>query len=205
VRACHNINLVSPTQYLPQLLKAVEGIQLPIVYNTNGYERVEILKELEGVISVYLPDIKYADNALAKKYSKTDDYVEYNQAAIREMYRQVGLLQTDADGVAMRGLIVRHLVLPGHIENSKACLDFIASLDKEITVSIMAQYSPQYQAERYPEIDRKLNLQEYETIIDYAHNLGLENCFVQDLESQEAFLPDFSGSQPFENNRGTAG
>ena len=199
IQNCHNINLVSPTQYLPQLLKAVQGINLPIVYNTNGYERVEILKELEGIVSVYLPDIKYSDNALAKKYSQTADYVEYNQAALREMFRQVGLLQTDAQGIATRGLIVRHLVLPGLLENSKRCLDFIAGLSKEIAVSIMAQYSPQYQAERYPELNRKLTAAEYAEIVDYANDLGLENCFVQDLESQDAFVPDFTESQPFEN------
>lgn len=197
IKSCHNINLVSPTQYLPQLLQAVEEIALPIVYNTNGYERVEILQELSGKVAIYLPDIKYADNALAKQYSKTADYVEYNQAALREMFAQVGLLQTDADGIAKRGLIVRHLVLPGQIENSKRCLDFIASLSTEITVSLMAQYSPQYQAARYPELDRKLTRAEYERIVDYAGVLGLENCFVQDLESQDVFLPDFNGAVPF--------
>lgn len=199
IRNCHNVNLVSPTQYLPQLLNAVKEITLPIVYNTNGYERVEILRELDGVVAIYLPDMKYSDNVLAKKYSKTSDYVEYNQAALREMFRQVGLLQVDEDGIAIRGLIVRHLVLPGQLDNSKRCLDFIAGLSTEMTVSIMAQYSPQYQAERFPELNRKLDATEYAEIVDYAHNLGLKNCFVQELESQNAFVPNFSESQPFEN------
>lgn len=196
---CHNLNLVSPTQYLPQLLKFIQGINLPIVYNTNGYERVEILKELENVVSIYLPDIKYSDNALAEKYSKTADYVKYNQAALREMFRQVGLLQLDKDGIAVRGLIVRHLVLPGYLENSKRCLDFIASINKEITVSIMAQYAPQYKACEFPEIDRKLSQAEYAEIVAYAEHLGLDNCFIQELESQNVFVPDFTELQPFKN------
>jgi putative pyruvate formate lyase activating enzyme len=193
----HNLNLVSPTQYLPHVLELISDTKLPIVYNTNGYDSVDVLTLLDGIVDIYLPDIKYGDNALAKKYSRTDNYVEYNQAALREMYRQVGLLQTDADGIAVRGMIIRHLVLPGHLENSKRCLDFIAGLSTELTVSIMAQYSPQYEAARYPEINRKITAEEYAEIVDYAGSLGLENCFVQEPESQEVFLPDFERDKPF--------
>ena len=195
----HNINLVSPTQYAPQLFKLIEGTALPVVYNTNGYERVEILRELAGHVAIYLPDMKYSDNALALKYSKTANYVEYNQAAIAEMFTQVGLLQTDAQGIAIQGLIVRHLVLPGQVENSKHCLDFIAQLNPEITVSVMAQYAPQYKSCDYPEIDRKLSGKEYSEIVAYAEKLGLENCYIQELESQDVYVPDFTALQPFQN------
>jgi putative pyruvate formate lyase activating enzyme len=187
IKNCHNINLVSPTQYLPQILDAIRDIDLPIVYNTNGYDSVEVLRLLDGIVDTYLPDIKYSDNALAKKYSDTPDYVEYNQKAIAEMFRQAG----------PKKLIVRHLVLPGLIENSKDCLDFIARLSPDITVSIMCQYSPQYQADRFPEINRKLTSEEYATVVEYAENLGLENCFVQEMTSQDVFVPDFEKQNPF--------
>lgn len=188
----HNLNLVSPTQYVPQIVEALsiaveQGFNLPIVYNTNGYESVEILKLLDGIIDIYLPDIKYADNIQAQKYSHTKDYVKFNRPAIEEMYRQVGLTS----------LIVRHLVLPEDISGSKNCLDFLAGISKDLTVSIMAQYSPQYKAERYPVINRRITEAEYDSVVEYAAALGLDNTYVQEFSSQEVFLPDFQKDQPF--------
>ena len=159
-----NINLVTPTSYVPQIIEALKiakskGLKLPIVYNTNGYENIETLKMLEGYIDIYLPDLKYAEDDLGKKYSKIDNYFEIATKAIKEMEKQVGIAELNENGVMKKGMIVRHLVLPGHLENSKKVLKWMnENLNKEIYISVMAQYFPTYKAktEEYSEINRKL-------------------------------------------------
>jgi putative pyruvate formate lyase activating enzyme len=173
------------------------GLAIPVVYNSNGYDSVEALRQVRGLVDIYLPDIKYLENEAGRRYSKADDYAQVVPGVLMEMLEQVGHLEMDADGIARRGLLVRHLVLPGHLGNSRRCLRFLADLSQDTTVSIMAQYSPQYKAWRYPEINRALTADEYNQITDYALNLGLENAFVQELESQAHYLPDFDEESPF--------
>jgi len=198
----HNINFVSPSHMIGQTAAAIEaarnrGLAIPAVYNSNGYDSVEALREIRGLVDIYLPDIKYMDDALGRECSAVDDYARVVPGVLREMLDQVGLLETDEDGVAVRGLLVRHLVLPGQLENSKACLRFLAELSPEITISLMSQYSPQYKARGHAAIGRALTAEEYDEITDYALGLGLENAFIQTLESQETYLPDFDRPAPF--------
>ena len=193
-----NINLVTPTSYVPQIIEALKiakqkGLKLPIVYNTNGYENIETLKMLEGYIDIYLPDLKYAENSIGKKYSKIDNYFEIATKAIKEMERQVGTPKFDENGVMTKGMIVRHLVLPGYIENSKKVLKWLKeNLSKDIYISIMAQYFPTYKAktEEYKEINRKLTKMEWEAIEEYVDSLEFENGFIQELgEHEEEYVP----------------
>jgi putative pyruvate formate lyase activating enzyme len=144
-----------------------------------------------------LPDIKYLDNALGRQFSAARDYADVIPGVLREMLDQVGHLHMDEDGIAVRGLLVRHLVLPGCLENSRRCLRLLADLSPDTFVSLMSQYSPQHKASRYPAINRKLTQAEYDEITEYALDLGLENAFVQELESQEQCLPDFEQESPF--------
>ncbi len=200
----HNINFVSPSHMIFQMADAIQaarqkGLTVPIVYNSNGYDSIEALRQIRGRVDIYLPDIKYMDNALGQKFSAVRDYAGVIPGVLREMLDQVGLLELDDDGIAVRGLLVRHLVLPGQLENSKACLKFLAELNPDITVSIMSQYSPQYKACGIPELNRTLTAEEYDEITDYALELGLENAFIQTLESQEHYLPDFNHAVPFKN------
>jgi putative pyruvate formate lyase activating enzyme len=150
------------------------------------------------LIDVYLPDIKYSDDAVARIYSGIDRYVEVSRSAIAEMFRQVGNLSFDREGIARRGILVRHLILPEDLAGSMESLAFLASLSKEITISLMAQYSPQYKARSMPPLDRKISREEYERVLDRAWELGLERCFVQEAESSEALVPDFLQADPFE-------
>ncbi|MDD5043146.1 MAG: radical SAM protein [Patescibacteria group bacterium] len=201
-QGAHNINFVSPAHYIPQILEslvcAVEcGFNLPIVYNTNGYDNLDSLKLLAGVVDIYLPDIKYSDNAVAGKYSRAYNYVEANRAAITEMYRQVGDLKLDKNGIAKKGLIVRHLVLPEDLAGSSASLNFLAGLSPQIYLSLMAQYSPCHRAGEYPELNRRINSAEYEKVKNETEQLGFKNGWAQDLESSEVFKPDFTKSEPF--------
>ncbi len=198
----HNINFVSPSHMIFQMAEAIQaargrGLTIPIVYNTNGYDAVDALRQIRGLVDIYLPDIKYMDDGFGKQFSAVRDYAEVIPEVLREMLAQVGHLQMDEDGIATRGLLVRHLVLPGCLENSRKCLDFLAELSRDTFISIMSQYSPQYKADRYPAINRKLTQAEYDEITDYALDLGLENAFVQELESQEQCLPDFAQERPF--------
>ncbi len=198
----HNINFVSPSHMIFQMADAIlaargKGLAIPVVYNSNGYDSVAALRQIRGLVDIYLPDIKYMDNAPGRNFSAVDDYADVVPGVLREMLDQVGLLELDDDGVAVRGLLVRHLVLPGQLENSKACLKFLAELSPEISVSIMSQYSPQYKACGIPELNRMLTAEEYDEITDYALELGLENAFIQTLESQETYLPDFDKPAPF--------
>ena len=198
----HNINFVSPSHMIFQMADAIiaakeKGLVIPIVYNTNGYDSVDALRQIRGLVDIYLPDIKYMDNALGKRYSAVLDYAEIIPGVLREMLDQVGHLKMDDDGIATRGLLVRHLVLPGRLDNTRSCLRFLADLSPDIFVSIMSQYSPQHKASKYPEINRTLTKSEYDEITEYALDLGLENAFVQEIESQTACLPDFEQVNPF--------
>ena len=194
----HNINLVSPTPYISYIKKAIiiakkKGLQLPIVYNSNGYENVESIKELDGLIDVYLPDFKYADDMLAKKYSGAINYKESAIKAIKEMYRQVGNAKFDKDGIIQKGIIIRHLVLPNNVENSKKVLEEISkNIDKEVYISLMGQYIPQDNSNKYEELNRKITKEEYDEVIDYFFEVGLENGFMQELGSaSEEYIPNF--------------
>ncbi len=191
-----NINLVTPTSYIPQIKKTIKiarknGLKLPIVYNTNSYENVETLEQLEGYIDIYLPDLKYAENNLAKKYSKVNNYFEIATSAIKEMVRQVGIPKLNENGILEKGVVVRHLVLPNHIENSKKVLKWLHNnLPKETYISVMAQYFPTYKAKEDNEINRKLTKEEWQQIEDYIEELGIENGYVQELgEHEEEYVP----------------
>ena len=193
-----NVNLVTPTSYVPQIIEAIQiarkhGFRLPIVYNTNAYENIETIKLLDGYVDIYLPDLKYVENDLAKKYSKIDNYFEIATEAIKEMYRQVGNPILNSDGIMQRGIMIRHLVLPTYIENSKKVLDWIKNnLPKEVYVSIMAQYFPTYMAKKDKRINRKLTKYEWNKILDYIEVLGIENGFVQELgEHEEEYVPNW--------------
>lgn len=198
----HNINFVSPSHMVWQMAEAIclargKGLTLPVVYNSSGYDSVEALRRLRGLVDIYLPDVKYLDNELARRYSAAGDYADVIAGVLGEMLEQVGHLQLGPDGIAQRGLIVRHLVLPGSLANSRQCLRLLAQLGPEVTVSLMSQYSPQYKAGGYPLINRTLTSSEYEQITDFALDLGLDNVFVQELASQDQYLPDFDREQPF--------
>lgn len=199
-----NINLVTPTSYVPQIIEAIKiarekGLKIPIVYNTNGYEKVETLKMLEGYIDIYLPDLKYSDNLLAKRLSKVDNYFEIATNAIKEMYRQVGNTVFNEQGIMQKGMIIRHLVLPNHILNSRRVLKWINDNMNEVYVSVMAQYFPTYKAKEIEDINRKLTKEEYEEIENYLYRLNLENGYIQELgEHEEEYVPKWDGynSQP---------
>jgi putative pyruvate formate lyase activating enzyme len=186
-KGVHNINFVTPTHVVPMIVEAVSiarknGLVLPLVYNCGGYEPVETLKLLDGIIDIYLPDAKYADAAMAQKYSAAPDYPEVNKAALKEMYRQLGALKCDENGIAVRGLIIRHLVLPNNISGSKNVLEFIAGeLSPETFVSIMGQYHSAHKAVNLPELSRKITKAEYGEVIAVAENLKMNNCWIQEL------------------------
>lgn len=194
---CHNINLVSPSHYVPQIVEALcyaipGGLHIPLIYNTNGYDALDTLKMLDGVIDIYLPDIKYADNQYAEKFSGCVNYVEASRQAIGEMYRQTGNLITDGAGIAERGLIVRHLILPNNVAGSAESLHWLANnVSRQVTVSIMAQYYPCHLAGQEPLLSRKISLQEYDTVLGTVNELGLDNGWIQEMDSAEFYLPDF--------------
>ncbi len=199
----HNINLVSPSHVVFQAADAIvvardKGLAIPIVYNSNGYDSVDSLRQIRGLVDIYLPDIKYFSNDLARRYSAAADYADVIPGVLREMLDQVGHLELDEDGIARRGLLVRHLVLPGCVDDSRRCLAFLATLSPDTYVSIMSQYSPQHHASRHPEINHLLTTQEYDEVTDYAIELGLENAFIQELDSRHRYLPDFDRDRPFE-------
>jgi len=201
-QGAHNINFVSPSHVVLQMADAIvaarrRGLAVPVVYNSSGYDSVVMLRQIRGLVDIYLPDIKYLENDLGKQFSAVDDYADVIPDVLREMLDQVGHLELDDDGVAVRGLLVRHLVLPGCLSNSRKCICFLADLSPEITVSLMSQYSPQHRAGDYPQIDRRLTEEEYDDITDYAIDVGLDNVFVQELESQDHYLPSFERTDPF--------
>lgn len=197
-RKVNNINLVTPTIYAFQIIEAIKiarknGLSIPIIYNTNGYEKVETLKALDGYIDIYLPDLKYYSNELSKKYSKVDNYFDIATEAIKEMYRQVGKPKFNKDGIIQKGVIIRHLVLPNHIQNSKNILKWIKqNMPKDIYVSVMAQYFPTYKAKEDNYINRKLTKNEYKEIENYLYILELQNGYIQELgEHEEEYVPKF--------------
>ena len=199
-QGAHNINLVTPTHYVPQIIEALhlskaKGLKIPIVYNTSGYEKVETLKSLEGLVDIYLPDFKYAQEELARKYSKAVNYFEYATLALQEMVRQVGTPIFDEEGIMQKGVIVRHLMLPGQLKNAKQVVSYLyETYGNQIYVSLMNQYTPLPQASRYPELNRKVTKRGYEHLVNYALGLGLEQGFIQEGETaKESFIPAFNG------------
>ena len=197
-RGANNINLVTPTMYVEQIIRAIDiakknGLNIPIVYNTNGYEEVEKIKKLNGYIDIYLPDFKYFTNELAIKYSKAPNYFEKVTSALIEMQSQFDEYVFDGE-IMKKGMIVRHLVLPNHIQNSKNVLKWIKdNLRKDIYVSVMAQYFPTYKAIGDELIGRKLSFSEYRKIEQYFYSLDIENGYIQDLgKHEEEFVPDFN-------------
>jgi len=194
---CHNINFVSPSHFVPQLLRAVveavpKGLRVPLVYNSSGYDSVATLKELDGVISIYLPDLRYASDEVARKLSHAPDYVARAREAIKEMYRQVGDLVVDGSGVAQKGLIVRHLILPNGLAGSRESLTWLVrEVSSRVTVSIMSQYMPMHRASRIPELSGKITVAEYKEVVQLVDELGIENGWLQELGAAEEYLPDF--------------
>lgn len=190
-----NINLVTPTSYVPQIIEAIKiargnGLKLPIVYNTNGYEKVETLKMLDGYVDIYLPDFKYSDDDLAKRLSKVDNYFEIVTEALKEMYRQTGKAVFNDEGIMQKGMIIRHLVLPNHVLNSRRVLKWINENMHDVYVSVMAQYFPTYKAKEIDDINRKLTKEEFEQIENYLYRLDLENGYIQELgEHEEEYVP----------------
>ncbi len=179
-RGCHNINLVSPTHVAAQIAQAIalaaaDGLSLPIVYNTGGYDALDTLRGLEGMVDIYMPDMKYSQAEIGETYSGVPDYPRINQEAVLEMHRQVGDLVLDSSGIARRGLLIRHLVLPGGLGGSSAIVAFIADkLSKDTYLNIMDQYRPAYQARRYPVLERPITRQEYQAVIKEAQDRGLK-------------------------------
>lgn len=193
-----NVNLVTPTHYIPLIKNSIvlakeKGLKIPIVYNTSGYESVESLKTLEGLIDIYLPDFKYYDNSLGK-YSSVADYFNITSLALKEMYRQVGKPKYNKKGMLKKGVIVRHLVLPNNYQDSKKIINYLYQEYKDnIILSIMNQYTIT-KITKYPELNQKVDPKEYDNLIDYTYNLGIRNCFTQEEESQsESFIPKFKG------------
>ena len=191
---CQNINLVTPTHFLPSILPALTPkLPVPVVYNCGGYESVETLRQLEGLVDIYLPDFKYSDDRLAAKLSAAPDYAETAAAAIREMYRQVGAAVIE-DEQMTRGVIIRHLVLPGCIDNSLGVLDWIAESfpKKDVLVSLMSQYVPMGRAKNMPPLDRRITQEEYDAVLSYLYLLELDNGYTQDFSAATAeYIPDF--------------
>lgn len=195
---CHNISLVTPTPYLPQAMRAVwlakaSGLKVPIVYNTNGYERIDILRLLEGAVDVYLPDAKYGSNEASSFSSHVDDYVKFNIPALKEMKRQVGNLVLNGSGVAEKGFIVRHLVLPNNTADSFSLLRVLGDeLGTEIHISLMGQYFPRYKATGTKELNRRLTDEEFEGYCRFLESMGFENGWIQYPDGVDGdFLPDF--------------
>lgn len=201
-RGANNINLVTPTMYVPHIISAIKiarskGLSIPIIYNSSGYESIDTIKSLSGYIDVYLPDFKYYFSDIAKKYSNVENYFEIASSAILEMYKQVGDPVFDSNGIIKRGMIIRHMILPNNVENSKMVLKWINdNLSNKVYISVMAQYFPTYKACEYPEINRKITAEELDLVWDYASSLGFENGFIQELgEHEEEYVPDFDLSE----------
>lgn len=225
-KGCHNIGLVSPTHFSAQILQSIDvaakkGLTLPIIYNTNGYDSVEMLKLYNGIADIYLPDLKYGDDEFAKSYSKIDNYFEKSKLAVKEMFRQVGdelMYETipnlpHASGLAsegkekhsnivVRGLIIRHLVLPNDLAESEKVFQFIAEeLSPNVHISLMSQYNPMHKANKDILISRKIRESEYERVLDLMDKYGLKNGWIQEMDSHENYLPEFNKDRvnPFNN------
>ena len=197
-RGALNINLVTPTHYVPQIIDALKiakyaGLNIPILYNSNGYENIETIRSLNGLIDVYLPDLKYYCDKYALRYSKAPNYFITASKVITEMVSQVGKVKLDDNGIIQKGVIIRHLMLPGLLFDSKKVIDFIHStFSDDVYISLMNQYTPIHVVDKYPEINKKINLKHYNALINYCLNLGITKCFIQDSgTSSTAFIPNF--------------
>ena len=198
-KGAHNINLVTPTHYTPEIIRAIrkakeQGLRLPIVYNCSGYEKVETLKMLKGIVNVYLTDFKYMEREAAVRYSKAPDYPEIAQAALKEMMNQTGEAKFDENGIMQSGVIVRHLLLPGHVRNARAVVKYVyETYGDQLYLSLMNQYTPLPQVKKeFPELDRRVTEREYQRLISYALEIGVENAFIQDGNTaKESFIPMF--------------
>ncbi|MFC1865978.1 radical SAM protein [Chloroflexota bacterium] len=202
---CHNINFVSPSHFVPQIVKALLqaiplGLKIPLVYNTNAYDSLKTLKDLEGVIDIYLPDLKYAVDKYARKFSRAVDYVFHCRNAIREMQRQVGTLSVNEDGIAVRGLIVRHLILPHHLAGSRKSLNWLAQkVSPNATIGLMSQYHPTHNAFKHPLLSRQISPAEYDEALKAMQEAGLTKGWTQDMAAHKHYLPDFKRPQnPFD-------
>ena len=198
-KGANNINLVTPTHYVPQIIEAldiakVKGLKLPILYNTNGYDSLDTIKYLDGYIDVYLPDFKYFNNKYAIKYSKVNDYKDNLIPVLKEMIRQTGSTKFDDNGLITKGVIIRHLMLPGLLFDSKKVIDTIyKTFGNQVYISIMNQYTPMFKACEYPEINKRLNSKHYDSLINYASEIGVINGFIQDSEASSTdFVPSFN-------------
>lgn len=204
-RGCHAIGFVSPTHFVPQIVRSLEiaasrGLHLPLIYNTNAYDSVEVLKLLDGIIDIYLPDLKYMEDAMGYEYSKVKEYPRHAGTAIKEMHRQVGShLVMGEDGLVKRGLIIRHLVLPNDIAGSKEALRWVAQeLGASTTMSVMAQYFPTHKAASTPLVDRKIRQSEYDRVLSALDALGMEQGWAQEFEASEYYRPEFEDrDRPF--------
>jgi putative pyruvate formate lyase activating enzyme len=200
------LGLVAPTSHIPTLVPALYrakgmGLYIPVVYNSSGYDTVAALRLLDGLVDVYLPDMKYGSDEVAQVYSGVVDYVNINRLAVTEMLRQVGPLVIGREGIARRGLMVRHLILPGGMADTVDVLSWMArKLPPDVPLSLMSQYAPKYQAAEgfFPEIERRLTQSEYEYYLVVADELGLKRIYAQDLDSAEVYAPDFTKEQPFD-------
>ena len=199
-KGANNINLVTPSHYVPQITEALDisrrkGLTIPIVYNCSGYEKVETLKLLEGYVDIYLPDLKYISYEPAAKYSNCRDYFPVAAKAIEEMVRQAEEARFDERGIMQKGVIVRHLALPGYLEDSKRIIKYLyETYGNRIYISIMNQYTPIIMSDVYPELNRRITEEEYKELVDYAVELGVENGFIQEGETAlESFIPEFNG------------
>lgn len=198
-KGAHNINLVTPTHYTPEIIRAIRkakerGLRLPIVYNCSGYEKVETLKMLKGIVNVYLTDFKYMEREAAVRYSKAPDYPEIARAALKEMMNQTGEAKFDENGIMQSGVIVRHLLLPGHVRNARAVVKYVyETYGDQLYLSLMNQYTPLPQVKKeFPELDRRVTEREYQRLISYALEIGVENAFIQDGNTaKESFIPMF--------------
>lgn len=197
-RGAHNINLVTPTHFVPQIIEALKlsklnGLKIPIVYNTNSYENIETIKLLKGHVDIYLPDLKYYKDEYAIKYSNAPGYFEKASKAINEMFSQVGEAEFYENGLMKKGVIVRHMLLPGLLFDSKKIIDYLYNtFGDSIFISIMNQYTPTNKVYKYPEINRPVNCKHYETLINYCLSLGITNAFIQEEgTASESFIPDF--------------
>lgn len=205
-KGCEAVGLVTPAHFVPQIVRALtiaaeRGFRLPLVYNTNAYDSPGVLRLLEGIVDIYLPDLKYSQDTAGLRYSRVGNYPRQAREAIREMHRQVGsTLWLDDDGAARRGLIIRHLVLPGGLAGSRDSLQWLRDeLGTKVTISLLAQYYPAHRAAEFPPLDRPLTSAEYQEVLELMEELGFENGWVQDLESRDCYRPDFvRRDKPFE-------
>lgn len=196
----NNINLVTAGHFLPQVRDALilakeQGLTIPVVYNSSGYEKAEMLRYLEGLVDIYLPDLKYLEADLAGKYSHAKDYPEVAMKALEEMVRQVRTPEFDERGMMKKGVIVRHLLLPGHVRNSKKVLEYLyGTYGDQIYISLMNQYTPMPAMKDDPQLSRKVTDREYDRLLDHAISFGVTNCFIQEGETaKESFIPEFNG------------